>query len=148
MNDTRKLSVIYKALVYYILANKGGSQNIPKIAQQDCIGSPTTRTIYVMKKAGGAHLKSNIRHFTLEATPLESMWNNLSQNILPHFLSKQSLKLILKLLLHNIYEIKHLTLPNGTNQMSCSEFKIYYTRPTKLSNQALHIADQLFCLRT
>ncbi|HYP43504.1 MAG TPA: hypothetical protein VEQ18_05730, partial [Candidatus Nitrosocosmicus sp.] len=102
-------------------------------------------TLYLIKKAGGAHLKSTIPNFPLEATPLESTWNNLSQEILPHFPSKQSMKLIHKLLLHNIYKIKHLTLPNGTNLMSHSEFEIYYTKPTKLIKQALHIAEQLFC---
>ena len=40
LNDTNKLGIIYRGLVHFILANKGGSQNIPKITQQDCIRSP------------------------------------------------------------------------------------------------------------
>ena len=50
-----------------------------------------------------------------------------------------------KLLLHNIYEIKHITLPNGTNLMTQEDFKNYYIKPTKLIKQALNIAEQLFC---
>jgi len=52
--------------------------------------------------------------------------------ILPHTDPKLSLKMLHKLLLHNIYKIKHITLPNGTNLMSPEDFKIYYQIPIKI----------------
>jgi len=53
--------------------------------------------------------------------------------------------LLQELLFHNIYKIKHITLPNGTNLMSSKEFKIYYQTPTKIKKRALNIAEQFFC---
>ena len=56
-----------------------------------------------------------------------------------------SLKLLQKLLIHNIIELGQLTLPNGLNMMSPNDFKNYYSNPTKLIKSALNIAQQLFC---
>ena len=55
------------------------------------------------------------------------------------------LKLLHKLLIYNIYKIQHITLHNGTNLMTRDDFKIYYKTPFKLENNALQIAEQLFC---
>jgi len=65
--------------------------------------------------------------------------------ILPYINPKLSLKMLHKLLLHNIYKIKHITLPNGTNLMSPKDFKKYYQTPTKIEKNALNIAEQFFC---
>ena len=145
LNDKGRLGIIYRGLTHFILAKHGGAKNIPRIKHQDCIRSPTTRTLFLIKKTGGAHLRSNIDNFPLQATPLEQMWCLLSTTHLPHINSPQTLKLLHKLLLHNIYEIKHLTLPNGINLMILEDFKKFYSKPTKLIKQALDIAEQLFC---
>ena len=64
---------------------------------------------------------------------------------LPQINPTQTFKFLYKLLLQNIYEIKHITLPNGTNLTSQKDFKHYYITPTKLIKQALDIAEQLLC---
>ena len=137
--------MIYRGLTHFILAKHGGGENIPRIKYQDCIRSPTTRTLFLIKKVGGAHLRSNIDNFPLQATPLEQMWCPLSTTHLPQINPTQTLKFLHKLLLHNIYEIKHLMLPNGINLMTLEDFKFFYSKPTKLIKQALDIAEQLFC---
>ena len=71
LNDKDKLGIIYGGLTYYILAKHGGAKNIPRIKHHDHNQSPTTRTIYLIKVASGAHLRSKIEKFPLEATTLE-----------------------------------------------------------------------------
>ena len=145
LNDKGRLGIIYRGITHFILAKHGGVENIPRIKHQDCIRSPTTRTLFLIKKAGGAHLRSNNDNFPLKATPLEQIWCQLSANQLPQIHPTQNLKILHKLLLHNIYEIKHITLPNGTNLMTQEDFQKFYTKPTILIKQALDIAEQLFC---
>ena len=118
LNDKGRLGIVYRGLIHFILAKYRGAENIPKIKYQDCIRSPTTRILFLIKKAGGAHLCSQIDNFPLKATPLEQMWCQLSQTQLPQIYPSQTFKFLYKLLLQNIYEIKHITLPNGTNLMS------------------------------
>ena len=145
LNDKGRFGIIYRGLTHFILAKYGGAEKIPRIKHQDCIRSPTTRMLFLLKKAGGAHLRSQIDNFSLKATPLEQLWCHLSETQLPQINPTQTFKFLHKLLLQNIYEIKHITLPNGTNLMLHEEFKHYYTTPTKLIKQALDIAAQLFC---
>ena len=78
-------------------------------------------------------------------TELEREWRAQTLTELPHLHPELSFKLLHKLLIQNIYTIKHITLPNGTNLMTPDNFKIYYKTPTKLKRNALHIAEQLFC---
>ena len=73
------------------------------------------------------------------------MWCQLATIQSPQINPTQNIKLLHKLLLQNIYEIKHITLPNGTNLMSQEDLKSFYVKPTKLIKQALDIAEQLFC---
>ena len=145
LNNKGRLGIIYRGLTHFILAKHGGVENIPRIKYQDCTRSPTTRTLFLIKKARGAHFRSNIDNFPLKATPLEQIWCQLSTIQLPQINPTQTLKLLHKLLLHNIYEIKHITLSNGINLMTQEDFKKIYTKPTKLIKQALDIAKQLFC---
>ena len=70
LNDKGRLGIIYKRLIHYILGKHGGAKDIPRIKYQDCTRSSTTRTLYLLKKAGGTHLRSTIKNFPLEATPL------------------------------------------------------------------------------
>ena len=132
LNDKGRLGIIYRGLTHFILTKYGGAESISRIKYQDCTRSPTTRTLFLIKKVGGAHLRSKIDNFPLKATPLEQIWCPLSTIQLPQINPTQTLKLLHKLLLHNIYEIKHITLPNGINLMTQKDFKNYYTKPTKL----------------
>jgi hypothetical protein len=50
LNDPGRLGIIYKGLIQHILAKYGGAENIPRITNTDCIRSPTTRTLYLMKR--------------------------------------------------------------------------------------------------
>ena len=65
LNDPERLGTIYKGITQHILAKHGGTLNIPRIKYQDCIRSPTTRTLFHLKKEGGIHLKS----INLNSTP-------------------------------------------------------------------------------
>ena len=145
LNDKGKLGIIYRGLTHFILAKYEGAEKIPRIKHQDYIRSPITRMLFLIKKAGGAHLRSQIDNFPLKAISLEQMWCQLSEIQFPQINPIQTFKFLHKLLLQNIYEIKHITLPNGTNLMSYKEFKYYYITPTKLIKQALDIALQVFC---
>ena len=58
LNDPGRLSIIYKGLTPHILAKHREAQNIQRIKYQDCIRSPTTRTLFLMKKEEGLHIKS------------------------------------------------------------------------------------------
>ena len=98
-----------------------------------------------MKKEGGTHLKSLEANFQLHISELEREWTTNATIELPHLNLKLYLKLLHKLLLHNIQKIKHITLPNGTHLMSHKDFQTYYKTPTKLEKNALNIAEQLFC---
>ena len=55
-----------------------------------------------------------------------------------------SLKLLHKLLIHNITTLDQITRPNGTTLMNKDEFKIYHSTLSKLIQNALNIANQLF----
>ena len=78
-------------------------------------------------------------------TKLEQEWRTQATNELPHLNPNLSLKLLHKLLIHNIYKIQHITLPNGTHLMTPDDFKIYHKTPSKLEKYALQIVEQLFC---
>lgn len=118
LNDPGRLGKIYQGLIQYILAKYGGAEQIPRIKYHDCVHSPTTRTLFLFKKAGRIHLKSTNQNLQLYITELESEWMTQASTILPHLNSKTSFKLLHKLLLHNISNIKHITLPNDTQLMS------------------------------
>ena len=50
LNDPRRLGIIYKGLIQHILAKYRGEEDIQRIKYQDCTRSPTTRTLFLMKK--------------------------------------------------------------------------------------------------
>ena len=74
LNDPGRLGIIYKGLIQHILPKYGGAIDIPRITHNDCTRSPTTRTLYLMKKEGGAHLKNLETNFQLQITKLEQEW--------------------------------------------------------------------------
>ena len=108
LNDPGRLGIIYKGLIQHILAKHGGAEDIPRIKYHDCIRSPTTRTLFLMKMEGGVHLKSIEENFQLHMTELELEWRSHAIVELPHLNPKLSLKLLHKLLTHNIHKIKHI----------------------------------------
>ena len=145
LNDKGRLGIIYRGSTHFILVKYGGAKNIPRIKHQDYIRSSTTGTLFLIKKAEGPHLCSKIDDFPLKATPLKQMWCQLLEIQFPQINSTQTFKFFHKLLFQNIYEIKYITLPNGTNLMSQEDFKNFYVAPTKPIKQALDIVEQLFC---
>ena len=68
-------------------------------------------------------------------TELEQEWRTQATTQLPQLDNGTSLKLLHKLLAHNIHNIKHISLPNGTNLMSPKDFRKYYKTPTKLEKK-------------
>ena len=106
LNDPGRLGIIYKGLTQHILAKHGGAQDIPRIKYQDCIRSPTTRTLFLLKKEGGIHLKSIEQNFQLQMTELESEWRAQAIMEIPELTQQISLKLLHKLLAHNIQKNK------------------------------------------
>ena len=73
LNDKGRLGIIYGGLTHFILAKYRGAEKIPRIKHQDCIRSPTTQMLFLIKKSGGAHLRSQIDKFPLKAIPLEQI---------------------------------------------------------------------------
>ena len=147
LNDKGRLGRIYKGLIQHILAKYGGAQNLTRLSSHDCTRSPITRSLFLLKKTSGAHLKSTLGNFPLTPTPLETQWMQQARTI-PTLTPELSLKYLHKLILHNIYEIKHITCPNGTHLMNNEEFKSHYNKPTKLEKTALEYARILFCKPT
>ena len=49
LNNKGRLGKIYNGLTRYILGKNGGSQNIPRIKKQDCLRSPITRTLFLLR---------------------------------------------------------------------------------------------------
>ena len=58
---------------------------------------------------------------------------------------KTSLKLLQKLLLHNIIRLEEIIMPNSITLMNQDDFKMYHSNHTKSNKSALNIAIQLFC---
>jgi hypothetical protein len=144
LNDKGRLGKIYIGLTNYILAKHVSALKLSRIKQQDCIRSPTTRTLFLLKKVAYIHIESSLPNFSLLPTPLETIWMLASMQQ-PQITQQRSLQLLNKLLIHHITDLAHITLPNGTHLMSIANFKTYHTTPTKLIQLALQLAAQLFC---
>jgi hypothetical protein len=144
LNDSSRLGIIFQGLTNYIFAKNGGAQNIPRITQQACVRSLTTRTIFLLKHIAGTHIRNNKDGFILSPTPLETMWltqahqrSNININLCHHLLNK--------LFIYHIASLSQITLPNGTHLMTHDDFTTYHTKPTKIIKSALKLATQLFC---
>ena len=143
LNDKGRLGRIYNGLTKHILAKHGGSLQLPRISHHDCIRSPITQTLFLLKTTSGIHLISKLEKIPLLPTPLETQWICQAHNI-PTLTPTTSLKYLHKLVLHNITELKQITYPNETQLMTNNEFKYYYDTPTKIVKTALDIARILF----
>ena len=125
----------------FILAKYGGSKEITRIKYHHCIRSPITRTLFLLKHKAGVHLKSTINNFLLNPSPFEIAWIQEAQMI-QGLSPNTSLKLLHKLLVHNIITLDQITMPNSTTLMNPNEFKIYHSTPSKFIQSALNIANQ------
>ena len=144
LDDKGRLGKIYIGLLLSILAKYGGSKKLTRTKYHHYVRSLLTRTLFLFKHKAGVHLKSTINNFVLNPSPLETAWMQEAQML--HDLNPNiSLKLLHKLLVHNITTLDQITMPNGTTLMDPDEFKIYHSTPSKLINSALYIANQLFC---
>ncbi len=112
LNDKDRIEKIYDGLLQFILAKYGGSKKITRIKYHHCVRSPITRTLFLLKHKAGVHLKSTINNFLLKPSPLETVWMQEAQ-MLPGLNPDISLKLLHKLLVHNIITLDQITLPNG-----------------------------------
>jgi hypothetical protein len=144
LNDTGKLGLIYRGLTNFILAKFGGALNLPRLTSHDCIRSPITRTLYLLKTTSDIHLRSTLHDFPLPPTPLETAWLSTAISY-PHLFQQYSPKLLYKLLLHHITILQHLILPSGTHLMDHKDFQAYYTIPTKLIKTAFKTLELLSC---
>ena len=130
-NDKGRLGRIYKGLLQYLLTKYGGSEILPCIKSLDCYHSPITRTLFLIKQNGEAHLKSTLTKFFLQPAPLESIWTNES-SMLPLLTKQTSNKLLQKLFTENITSLEKIIFPNGTKLMNLEEFSWYHSKPTRL----------------
>ena len=147
LNDQGRLGKIYNGLTTHIFAKHGGSLNFPRISLHDCIRSPITRTLYLLKTISEAHLESKLQKFLLLPTPLETQWMQQSQTH-PTLTSTTCLKYLHKFILHNITDLTQIIHPNGTQLLTNDKFTYYYGSPTKTIKAAVHHARLLFCKST
>ena len=113
LNDKGPLGKIYNSLTRYILVKHGGFQNKPRNKTYNCLKSPITRTLFVLKHEGKLHLKST-HQLSLDLASLEQAWVQEMQNE-PQVDNPQAYKLLQKLLFVNITDLKQIILtPNGS----------------------------------
>jgi hypothetical protein len=80
LNDPGRLGTIYKGLISYILAKNGGSQHLPLLNKEACLHSPTSRTLYLLKYNGKAHIQTEDTTFPNTETPLTTIWLHKATN--------------------------------------------------------------------
>ena len=86
LNDPGQLGTIYQGLTKHLTAKYGGSLHLPKLKQQACRRSPTTRTLFLLEREYKIHVTSTKRLFPIKKTPLEQSWTtnpnyaNLTEN--------------------------------------------------------------------
>ena len=117
LNDKGRLGKIYYGLTQFTLAKFGGAKEITRIKSHHCVRSPITRTLFLLKHEAGVHLKNTIDSFILNSSPFETAWLKEAQN-LQDLNSNTSLKLLQKLLLHNIIKLEQIIMPKGTTLMN------------------------------
>ena len=73
LNDLGKLGTIYKGLTNHIFAKYGGAQHLPSLNKEACLHSPTSRTLYLLKHNGRAHVQTENITFPHMDTPLATL---------------------------------------------------------------------------
>jgi hypothetical protein len=82
LNDPGRLGTIYKGLTNHIFAKYGGAQLLPSLNKEACLHSPTTRTLYLLKHNGLAHIQTDNTKFPHMETPLATIWLQKATNFL------------------------------------------------------------------
>jgi hypothetical protein len=144
LNDPGRLGIIYKGLTNHISAKYGGSQFLPLLNKEACLHSPTTRTLYLLKHNGLAHIQTDNIAFPHMDTPLAKIWLQKVINY-PNITLSLCRKYLNQLLLLNITTLDQIILPNQTTIMNEKEFQKYHKKPTPTIKKALKIASHLFC---
>jgi hypothetical protein len=144
LNDPGRLGTIYKGLTNHIFAKYGGSQNFPSLNKEACLHSPTSRTLYLLKHNGKAHIQTDNTTSPHMETPLTTIWLQKASNY-PTITPNISHKYLHQLLLLNITTLEQITLPNRTTIMNEKEFQQYHKTITPTIKKALKIASHIFC---
>jgi hypothetical protein len=144
LNDPGRLGTIYKGLTNHIFAKYGGAQHLPSLNKEACLYSPTTRTLYLLKHNGLAHIQTENTTFPHIDTPLAIIWLQKANNY-PTITLNLNKKYLHQLLLLNITTLEQITLPNRRTIMNEKEFKKYYNKITPTIKKTLKIASYLFC---
>jgi hypothetical protein len=144
LNDPGRLGTIYKGLTNHIFAKYGGSQNLPSLNKEACLHSPTSRTLYLLKHNGKAHIQTDNTTSPHMETPLTTIWLQKASNY-PTITPNISRKYLHQLLLLNITTLEQITLPNRTTIMNEKEFQQYHKKITPTIKKALKIASHIFC---
>jgi hypothetical protein len=144
LNDPGRLGTIYKALTNHIFAKYGGAQHLPLLNKEACLHSPTSRTLYLLKHNGLAHIQTDNTTFPHMETPLATIWIQKAITY-PTITPNINCKYLHQLLLLNITILEQITLPNRTTLMNEKEFKQYHNKIAPTIKKALKIASHLFC---
>jgi hypothetical protein len=144
LNDPGRLGTIYKGLTNHIFAKYGGAQHLPSLNKEACLHSPTTRTLYLLKHNGLAHVQTENTTFPHTDTTLATIWLQKASNYLT-ITPNLNKKYLHQLLLLNITTLEQITLPNRTPIMNEKEFKKYHNKINLTIKKALKIASHLFC---
>jgi hypothetical protein len=105
LNDPGRLRIIYKGLTNHILAKYGGSQHLPLLNKEACLHSPTSRTLYLLKHNGLAHIQIYNITFLHIDSPLAIIWLQKTVNY-PNIIASLSRKYLHQLLLLNIITLE------------------------------------------
>jgi hypothetical protein len=129
LNDPGRLRTIYKGLTNHILAKYGGSQHLPLLNKEACLHSPTSRTLYLLKHNGKAHIQNENTTFPTMETLLTTIWLQKATNY-PTITPNLNYKYLHQLLLRNITTLEQITLSNRTTIMNEKEFQQYHKKIT------------------
>jgi hypothetical protein len=142
LNDPHRLGIIYRGLTN-LLARYGGAQHLPLLKKEACLHSPTTRTLYLLKHNGQAHIQTINTPLPHMETPLAAIWLQKATNY-PTITPNLSRKYLHQLLMLNITTLEQITLPNRTTIMNEKEFRQYHNKITPTIKKILKIVSHLF----
>ena len=100
-NDPGRLGIIYKGLTDYIFAKYGRAQQLTSLNKEACLHSPTSRTLYLLKHNGKAHIQADHITFPHIDTSLAKIWSQKASNY-PTLTPDLTKKYLHQLLLLNI----------------------------------------------
>jgi hypothetical protein len=120
LNDPGRLGTIYKGLTNHIFTKYGGAQHLLLLNKEACLHSPTSRTLFLLKHNGLAHIQTNKIAFPHMETFLATIWTQKA-TAYPNITSSINQKYLHQLLLLNITTLEQITLPNRTTLMNENE---------------------------